>query len=86
MLDAQDVDILRVRVQVLVESLIHIAKTTDSEHYSQFLFWVSCGLMEASPLTHPAVYNCGVNLLGAVVVCLFILNNIECDFSNVFYK
>lgn len=65
--DAQDVDLLRVRVQVLVESFIQIANVTDSENYIVYLFFVAVALLETSPLTHPGVYNGGVNLLTAVL-------------------
>lgn len=59
---------MRVRVVVIVESLIQIARVTESENYLQFLFWISTALMETSPLTQPGVYNAGVNLMAAVVV------------------
>jgi hypothetical protein len=62
------VDLLRVRVVVIVESLIQIARVTESENYLQFLFWIACALMETSPLTQAGVYNAGVNMMAAVVV------------------
>lgn len=67
--DVQNVDIWKVRIQVIIEAFTQMATVTEAENYVLYLFWLALSLLESSPLTHSFIYCSGLELLTAVIVC-----------------
>jgi hypothetical protein len=64
-----NIDVWKVRIQVLLEAFTQMAAVTDAESYVLYLFWLALALLESSPLTHSYLFCGGMELLTAVIVC-----------------